>query len=108
MSESQALQPIDSRSVDFYGDEIVGVLVELAGEQRIYVPLRPICRYLGLDWSAQYRRTQRDEVLADELRFVAMTPTNPQGGDPETLRCRSTSCPAGSSASMLSPPVGRL
>lgn len=27
----------------------------------------------------------RDEVLAGEVRFVVVTPTNPQGGDPETL-----------------------
>lgn len=85
MSESQALIPVDERSVDFYGDEIAGALVEINGERRIYVPLRPICRYLGLDWSAQRQRIMRDEVLAGEVRFVVMTPTNPQGGDPETL-----------------------
>ena len=41
----------------------------------MYVPLRPICEYLGLDWSAQFRRLKRDEVLADELTSVAMTTT---------------------------------
>jgi hypothetical protein len=82
---SQALVPIGERRVDFYGDEVIGVIIDMRGERRIYVPLRPICRYLGINWSAQYRRLQRDEVLSEEMRFVAMTTTNPQGGDPETL-----------------------
>jgi hypothetical protein len=84
MSE-QALTPIEIRTVEFYGDEITGALVRAGTEAEIYVPLRPICRYLGLDWSAQYRRIQRDEVLAEAMRFVVVTATNPQGGDPETL-----------------------
>jgi hypothetical protein len=31
-------------------------------------------------------RTQRDKVLSDELRTVAITATNPQGGDPELMK----------------------
>jgi hypothetical protein len=84
-NNSQALVPVGERSVDFYGDEVMGVIIEQDGERRVYVPLRPICRYLGLDWSGQRQRLMRDEVLAEEVRFVVMTPTNPQGGDPETL-----------------------
>lgn len=85
MATLPALAPIDQRVIDFYGDEVLGVLVEQAGERRIYVPIRPICRYLGLDWSGQRQRIMRDEVLRDEVRSVVVTPTNPQGGDPETL-----------------------
>jgi hypothetical protein len=51
----------------------------------VYVPLRPIATALGLNWSAQFRRVQRDSVLAPEARIVAMTATNPLGGDPEVL-----------------------
>lgn len=85
MNKPQPLAPIDQRVIDFYGDEVLGVLIEQAGERRIYVPIRPICRYLGLDWSGQRQRIMRDDVLADETRLVVVTPTNPQGGDPETL-----------------------
>jgi hypothetical protein len=85
MNKLPALASIDQRVIDFYGDELLGVLIEQAGERRIYVPIRPICRYLGLDWSGQRQRIMRDEVLADETRLVVVTPTNPQGGDPETL-----------------------
>jgi P22_AR N-terminal domain/ORF6C domain len=82
---ASALTPIDVRTVEFYGDRITGALVRVDEAPTIYVPMRPICRYLGLDWSAQYRRIQRDEVLSEAARFVAITATNPQGGDPETL-----------------------
>jgi hypothetical protein len=84
-NNSQALVPVGERSVDFYGDEVMGVIIEQDGDRRVYVPLRPICRYLGLDWSGQRQRIMRDEVLAEEVRTVVMAPTNPQGGDPETL-----------------------
>lgn len=85
MSESKALVPIDERSIDFYGDVVIGIIVEQDGERQIYVPLRPISRFLGLDWSGQRQRLMRDEVLAAEVRFVGVTPTNPKGGDPEVL-----------------------
>jgi P22_AR N-terminal domain/ORF6C domain len=84
-SMSNALIPVEVRTVDFYGDVIVGALVQVGAEQQTYVPLRPICTYLGIDWSGQRQRLMRDEVLADEVRFVVITPTNPQGGDPELL-----------------------
>lgn len=93
MSDETALVPTEIRSVTFYGDVILGAIVQVDTEARIYVPLRPICHYLGLDWSAQYRRTRRDEVLTDELRFiriersesVAIMATDSQRGDPTTI-----------------------
>jgi len=72
---SSALVPLEEKTVKFYGDEITAALVEIKGKGDVYVPLRPLCDYLGLDWSAQYRRSKRDEVLADELISVAMTTT---------------------------------
>src|SRR5687768_14409191 len=82
---SNALIPVEVRTVDFYGDVIVGALVQVGAEQRTYVPLRPICTYLGIDWSGQRQRVMRDEVLADEVRFVRITRTNQRGSDPEML-----------------------
>ena len=67
MNEEMALVPIEERKVDFYGDEITAVLVEIDGRQQIYVPVRPISEYLGLAWSAQLQRMRRDEVLAEGL-----------------------------------------
>jgi len=64
-------------------------LVQVEGEPQIYVPLRPICEYLGLAWSAQTRRIRRDPVLNKWATFVAITATNPEearkGGNPNML-----------------------
>jgi hypothetical protein len=65
----QALTPRAQRTVNFYGDQITVALVE---EDEPYVPLRTLTDYLGLDWSSQYRRTQRDSVLARSLRTLTV------------------------------------
>lgn len=85
VSQSTALIPTSEREVDFYGDPIRGLLVAEDQQSTVYVPIRPICGYLGLDWSAQYRRLQRDPVLRDAVRPVAVMATNSQGGDPEMI-----------------------
>ena len=74
-SSKIVLVPIEQRHVDFYGDEITAVLVELDDKQSIYVPLRPLCDYLGLNWSAQLQRTRRDAVLGEALISVFITHT---------------------------------
>ena len=95
MSEEAAttLLPIEVRSVDFYGDEVTGALVRADNALHIYVPIRPICDRLGLDWSGQYQRIKRDEVLSEALRTVriernesvGITPTKSRRGDPNSL-----------------------
>lgn len=85
MTDSPSLMPIEERDVDFYGDSITALLVPSEPEPDIYVPLRPICEYLGLNWSGQLQRLRRDEILGEALRFVCVIHTNPQGGDPNVL-----------------------
>ena len=85
MTQSSALVPTSERVVDFYGDAIQGLIVPEGEQPTIYVPLRPICNYLGLDWSSQHKRLYRDAVLRDVVRSVVVMTTNPQGGDPELL-----------------------
>lgn len=58
-----------TRAVDFYGEELT--LAIAAGAS--YVALRPISDYLGLNWSGQIQRTNRDEVLTRHLRTMTMT-----------------------------------
>jgi len=86
MSDSQsssalALVPIEQREVEFYEDLIVAVLVHVEGQEEpaIYVPVRAICDYLGVDWSAQRRRINRDAVLSQVVEFVAVTATKSRG-----------------------------
>lgn len=80
----EALTPEEIKTVEFYGDEIAGALVHVKGEARIYVPLRPLCDYLHLDWSSQRKRINRDEALRDEVQGVVIM-TTPEGGRQEML-----------------------
>ena len=72
MSDGQALVPVEQKTVDFYGDTLVAVR---AGDGTVYVPVRPICDVLGIDWNGQRRRINRDAVLAQEARGVDVTST---------------------------------
>lgn len=47
--------------VRFHGDPLLGILTERGA----FVPLRPLVIGMGLDWTAQLRRVQRDPVLAE-------------------------------------------
>lgn len=82
---AQSLQVIEQKTVLFYEDEIVAVVVDEAGRQQIYVPLRPICDYLGLDWASQYKRVRRDPVLSEATNSVVVTTTE---FDPSSNRPR--------------------
>ncbi len=74
MSEqTTALVPIEERQVDFYGDDITAALAEVKGEEQVYVPVKLICDYLGLDWSSQAKRLKRDKVLSQVQLMVIMT-----------------------------------
>lgn len=61
MSE-KALTPVEQRDVTFYDDTLTAVLME---DGTVYVPLRPICDYLGLNWAGQRQRTHRDIILEE-------------------------------------------
>lgn len=63
-NEQTILVPQEERTIDFYGDEIVAFLVQHENDPRIYVPVRPLCGYMGLTWGSQYNRIKRDEILA--------------------------------------------
>ncbi len=73
--ESTALVPIEEKQVNFYGDEITAVLIEINGQRQVYVPVRPLCEYLGLTWSSQYMRLKRDDVLAEAISSVLIMRT---------------------------------
>jgi len=72
MAESKALVPVEQKEVEFYEDTIV--VVRLA-DGNVYIPVRPICDLLGVDWGGQYRRIQRDPVLAEEIQSIDVRST---------------------------------
>lgn len=54
--------------VQFYGSPLTTIK---AGDQ-IMVAVKPICEAIGLDWSAQYRRLQRDAIMQGCVAIMAM------------------------------------
>jgi hypothetical protein len=72
---TDALVPVEQRTVEFYEDKITAALTEEGEERQVYVPIRPICDLLGVDWSAQRQRINRDPVLSDVVSGVVITPT---------------------------------
>jgi hypothetical protein len=78
--DTRALVPIEERTVDFYGDEIKGAIITMAPSDRaVYVPVKPLCDFLGIVWESQRQRIQRDPVLVEEVRAVLIdTPGGPQ------------------------------
>lgn len=86
--ESKAIVPVEQKVVEFYGDELTAVLVDVGGQTSVYIPVRPICDYLGVDWSAQYRRINRDPVLSVELEpCVVVTATQGQPDQRREMQC---------------------
>jgi len=69
-AETVPLVPRREQAVDFYGDAIP---VAQTPDGGLYVALRPITDFLGLDFSAQRRRVLRDEVIAPRTRPVLIT-----------------------------------
>ncbi|MCB8988840.1 MAG: ORF6C domain-containing protein [Ardenticatenaceae bacterium] len=75
-----ALQPMEQKTVLFYDDEITAVRL---ADGRVMIPVRPLCDRLGVAWSPQLRRINRDAVLADEVQGVTVTVT--PGGKQEMM-----------------------
>jgi len=67
--EEKALVPTTTHEVDFYGDLLLVAMVD----NTPYVAIRPITDFLGVDWSSQRHRIQRDNILAEESRLITMT-----------------------------------
>jgi hypothetical protein len=69
-TRGMALVPQRERTVDFYGDDIPVAQTE---DGTLYVALRPVTDFLGLDFSSQRHRVMRDEVMAERSTSVLMT-----------------------------------
>lgn len=76
MSKNKAIIPTEQRTIEFHGDTITAVNVDGVW----YVPLRPMCENIGIDWSAQRRRVNRDLILSELGTSVAVTTTDVTAG----------------------------
>jgi hypothetical protein len=78
----KALIPVHQTAVEFYDDEITAVVLE---DGEVFVPIRPICDYLGVSWSGQRERLQRDAVLSKYARGVRVTRPPGKGGGSQEM-----------------------
>lgn len=88
MDENQtALIPVEQKEVLFYGDTLIAVraVSTESKESQIYVPVKPISDALGLNWSGQHARINRDEVLSQEATLIRIDTGNIVGGRPDQL-----------------------
>src|SRR5579859_2010679 len=72
--EETGLVPLRVSQMDFDGDPLMVVLVEMDRERQVLVAIRQFCEHLGLDWPSQYQRIRRDEELVEEIASVTLTP----------------------------------
>lgn len=87
-NESKALIPVEQKVVEFYGDELTVVRIDVEGQTLVYIPVHPICDYLGIDWSSQRQRINRDPVLERELLpCVVVTTTQGQPDQRREMMC---------------------
>ncbi|MAU01667.1 MAG: hypothetical protein CL608_31400 [Anaerolineaceae bacterium] len=87
MTEEKSLTVVEQKQVEFYQDEILAVRTE---DGSIFIPVRPLCERLGVDWSAQRQRLTRDIVLSEVLQGVVITTTPSEegrGGGPQEMLC---------------------
>jgi hypothetical protein len=77
----KSLAVTEQKTVEFYGDDIVAIR---ATDGTVYIPVRPICELLGVDWNGQRRRINRDAVLSQEIQGVDVTSTP---GGTQTMLC---------------------
>jgi len=80
----KSLVPIEQREVDFYGDDIPAIIIE-GGE--VYVPLRPICQFLGVQWAAQSKRIKRDPILSESALSVSVMDTQSTPPQNRAMTC---------------------
>jgi len=82
----QELRLIDEFPFTFQGQTFV---VGLANDRKLYLPLRPICQALGIDFASQRKRVLRNAAISDALTNLTFQnyPYSEEGG-----RRREASC----------------
>ena len=76
----RAIVPVEQKTILFYEDEVTAVRMR---DGSVFVPIKPIIERLGLNWSGQRSRLQRDPILSVEQRMCVIH--TPRRGPQETL-----------------------
>jgi hypothetical protein len=79
------LVPVIQKQVAFYEDVITAVLVKVNEQEKIYIPLRTLCDYLGLAYTGQRDRIRRDPVLSEHIHQVRILRDEEEGGEQDMM-----------------------
>ena len=60
----------EQKEIEFYGDNVIAVRVE---DGAVYVPVRPLCELIGVDWNGQRTKLNKDPVLSGKIASVEIT-----------------------------------
>lgn len=80
---SDVIEPVEQKLVvlaEAGEDELLAARTETS---EIYLPVRPICTALGMNWPTQYRKIKADEVLLESTRTLRLQTR----GGPQNLVC---------------------
>ncbi len=66
-------------TIDFHGNQLLG----FENDRGLFVALKPIVEGMGIDWSSQHKRLQRDPILSEGM--VIMTIPFGRGGAQEAV-----------------------
>jgi len=77
------IEPVEQKLVALTqagGDEVLAARTETS---EIYLPVKPICTALGVNWGTQFRKIKSDEVLLESTRTLRLQTR----GGPQNLVC---------------------
>jgi len=84
MSETEAvIEPVEQKLVALTSAGSDEVLAARLDTSQIYLPVRPICTALGVNWPSQRQKIMADEVLAESTRTLRLQTR----GGPQNLVC---------------------
>lgn len=84
MDDENKLVPVEQHTIEFHGDELQAVRM---ANGEIYVAVRPMCEYIGVDWSSQRKRLIDDPILSNHLNSVVFNTTeiDPSSNKPRSM-----------------------
>jgi hypothetical protein len=84
MNDEQAVVPVEQKTVPYRGNELIAVRGE---NEVVYVPIKPICETLSVQWSAQSKRIRRDPVLSEVAASVSIMDTQTDSPQRRAMTC---------------------
>src|SRR5690348_11500817 len=77
------IEPVEQKLVVLTPTGDDEVLAARTANSEIYLPIRPICAALGIQWATQRRKIMSDEVLTESTRTLRLQTR----GGPQNLVC---------------------